>query len=172
MPKLGDMAEAREIGYKNKFRYISAVCIDCGKERWVQSVKGKPRSLKCNDCHGKGKTFPRWKGGKAKTTGGYVLIYVDPKSPYHLMKNNGNYVLEHRLVMAQYLGRCLKSWEIVHHINHIRDDNCIENLKLLKISDHQAMTILEEENKKLRKEITYLKNLFAKRNSCYQQLNL
>lgn len=73
-----------------------------------------------------GKNNPQWKGGRYKTIEGYVLIY----SPNHPFKNSSNRVLEHRLVMEKFLGRYLKPTELIHHINGIRDDNRLENLKL------------------------------------------
>lgn len=56
----------------------------------------------------------------------YVLLHI----PNHPMANKGGNVYEHRLVMAEHLGRWLRKGESVHHKNGIRNDNRIENLEL------------------------------------------
>lgn len=49
---------------------------------------------------------------------------------------NGRYVLEHRYLMEQQLGRLLKSDEMVQHLNDDISDNRIENLSVVSKSDY------------------------------------
>ena len=84
------------------------------------------------------KTIPReehgsWKGG-IRHKDGYLFFKVPEGCRFSCMKDHHGYVPLHRLVMAAHLDRPLKSKEIVHHINEIRDDNRIENLMLIKNS--------------------------------------
>ena len=44
---------------------------------------------------------------------------------------------EHRDIIEEYLGRPLKSWEIVHHIDQIKHNNDFDNLWLCNISQHE-----------------------------------
>lgn len=94
-----------------------------------------------------------WKGGRYNEKG-YVFVKLSPDDFFYPMANHQGYVTEHRLVVAKALGRCLQSWEIVHHTNHIRDDNRYpENLQLVTSDKHKQVTILEERVKRLESKV-------------------
>ncbi len=68
----------------------------------------------------------KWVNKRGIGTGGYVVLY-DISHPN--ATKNGQ-IKEHRLVMAEHLGRPLRKGENVHHKNGVRHDNRIENLEL------------------------------------------
>lgn len=80
---------------------------------------------------------PRRKGSKGFVVSkkGYILI----RAMLHPMASKEGYVMQHRLVMAEHLGRNLTADEVVHHINGIKSDNRIENLVLLTKKEHDCL---------------------------------
>ncbi len=77
-----------------------------------------------------GENHGSWKGGISVTQGGYLQVLVPIDHPMASMRTSIGYVLQHRLVMAEKMGRPLGRYETVHHINGIITDNRIENLQL------------------------------------------
>ena len=136
---------------------IKIICKSCGKEFETcpcrtKKNNGKYCSLKClwiskigKPTWNKGKELPRgeksfaWKGGRVVKTDGYIYIRHIP----------GHYMLEHRKVMEDRIGRKRKKDEVGHHIDENRANNKIENLMLMKLVDHISLhhikTLFKEE---------------------------
>ena len=124
MPALGEIRPGNEIGYKNHSKLIWIACPDCGIEHWVQYVKGKPKCLFCRVCCQKGKALSpeqkakitgpanvNWKGGRRVNGNGYIEIWLSSDDFFYPMVSKSHCVMEHRLVMAKHLGRCLLKQE-------------------------------------------------------------
>lgn len=75
---------------------------------------------------------PPWKIEKAVRKGDY--LYAKVKGHPNATRNR--YVLYHRIVMENKLGRLLEKNEIVHHVNGNKHDNREENLELTTPSEH------------------------------------
>lgn len=132
--------------YKHGRYYIGNSCAICG-------IKIDPRSTYCHKCRpdrgnhslsneakaiiGKkssAKFTPeyiarmrdKYRGRRTTAINGYILV----KDYEHPNRNSHDYVLEHVLVMSEYLGRPIAKGEIVHHIDGDRSNNSIDNLYL------------------------------------------
>jgi len=115
-----------------------------GKERGKKSICSIEN---CNSfvegnsyCHKHNCKFKKYGnplGGREQGVGKYARngYWLVLRKNWPTSRKDG-YVLEHRYVMENYLGRSLEKDEIVHHKNGIRTDNRIENLELLKLTEH------------------------------------
>jgi predicted XRE-type DNA-binding protein len=79
---------------------------------------------------------PNWKGGRRVDSRGYIEINVGEDHP--MASKNRRYVGEHRLVMAEKLGRMLTSDELVHHIDENKQNNDPANLEIEDRSTHMT----------------------------------
>jgi len=96
----------------NNTEYCSESCKRLGTFR-----KSKGLQVKGPRKHTKGSGYIQ--------SNGYKIL-----SKKHPNASKRGQILEHKLIMSQYLGRPLFSKETVHHRNGIRHDNRIENLEL------------------------------------------
>ncbi len=92
-----------------------------------------------------GEKNPAWKGGvtyfrKKGNYGKYKIKYVRCPKEYSVMSRKDGYVMEHRLLVAQELGRYLTSKEVIHHKDHNPENNSLENLMLFKSNKEHKYT--------------------------------
>ena len=70
MPELGDVCSGKTEGLGGG-RWMWCACIDCGKERWAQIIKGTVKAMRCRSCathhflaehpeHGRGVNHSMW----------------------------------------------------------------------------------------------------------------
>lgn len=90
-----------------------------------------------------GKSSFNWKGGRIVDVNGYVHIWK-PEHPNAKGGRDRSYVLEHRLVMSNRLGRPLLKTEQVHHKNGNRQDNRISNLELWTTSHPSGQSVVDK----------------------------
>lgn len=77
----------------------------------------------------------KWNIEKVINKGDYNYVIVRD----HPSATRNGYVLEHRVVVENHLGRTLQDDEVVHHINEDTKDNRIQNLEVMKREDHARL---------------------------------
>ena len=80
--------------------------------------------------------------GAGSISHGYRKVIVPPEE-LHLTRGERN-VLQHRLVMAQLLGRPLDPGEVVHHVNGDRLDNRPANLELWSVDQPAGQRVADK----------------------------
>lgn len=91
-----------------------------------------------------GENNPAWKGGVTLVHrhGNYGCTkYVRCPPEFLPMARKDGYVMEHRLLVAQAMGRCLRRSEAVHHEDHNPTNNDLANLSLFE--SNQAHKLYE-----------------------------
>lgn len=125
------------------YQQICATCgesfrvLPCDVRKALLRGNSAPRfcSMKCRNSSYRGAGNPKWRGGIMRMPSGYLYQYA----PEHPHATQHGYVMQHRLVMEKAIGRLLSPTEEVHHRNHVRDDNRLENLELMAdTSEHRA----------------------------------
>lgn len=150
----GRVKKAQDVGIKGHGYVVLRTCSDCKREDWIV-YQGIRTPKRCHRCA----AIRNWTPGKSvKNAEGYIKINIHPNDFFAHMAVHG-YILEHRLIMAKSIGRCLLPWEIVHHKNGIKHDNRRENLQIELVNNHNQITILERKIKKLQAENRFLKSI-------------
>lgn len=133
---------------KNLRCKIPVMCPDCGKRRIADRrnldrlLKRKSYTGRCQHCHAtkSGELHHRWRGGRhLGSDARYVYLTISKDDRFASMRNLRGEIAEHRLVIAQYIGRPLTANEDVHHIDGNRLNNSLLNLKLLSDGDHSRL---------------------------------
>lgn len=116
----------------------------------------------------RGKDNPNYKGGRyVKKATGYIYVLLQPDNPFYPMTSR-HYIAEHRLIVAEALGRLLCSWEVVHHkgdkypigsIENKQDNRYPENLELFEEGHGHAPQFSN-----LQRRIKYLESILMENN--------
>lgn len=100
----------------------------------VINTRGKPAKF-ARGHNFRGENNPSFIG-REWLVNGYKKIYA-PNHPYC---DAHGYVLEHRIIMEQYIGRYLDPEEQIHHKDGNKLNNIIENMEILNRSSHSKIT--------------------------------
>lgn len=114
-------------------RSTRKVCPKCGGKKEFNALACRACASWAKPLAGRtGTEHPAWKGGTRVDKDGYIKTYA----PDHPWPRKGGYVFEHVRVIELHLGRRLVRPEVVHHKNHTRTDNRLENLEVTTAGEH------------------------------------
>jgi hypothetical protein len=126
-------------------RVMPRPCESCGNDFKPFRHETRFCSRRCRSDVLRGANHHAWKGGPS-ARGSYANVKVDPSDEigWAMRYDSTNYVPEHRLVMARYLGRPLTRDEVVHHVNGLRYDNRLANLELWRTGHPMGQNVEDQ----------------------------
>ncbi|NBJ87903.1 HNH endonuclease signature motif containing protein [Acutalibacter sp. 1XD8-36] len=122
-------------------------CATCGKEFRVSPSLLRERNFCSNECRLKWlskhvKEEMNVPGHSVRHKAPHLTALNQERNPKLALEQDAAYrgiYTNHRRIMEQHLGRKLKPWEDVHHINGIHSDNRIENLVVMPHREHMKL---------------------------------
>lgn len=99
-----------------------------------------------------------WNIEKIISKGDYNYALV----PDHPNATRNGYVLEHRVVMENHLGRLLNADEVVHHIDGNKKNNSIDNLQLFTREEHAKLHAHTQGHKMVSLQCPWCNKIFNK----------
>lgn len=106
-------------------------CPVCGQPKFRRSAKCRACFAKERGLIQRGSNNPSWKGGRSQKDG-YTLV-ANPDR----LRRKARYVAEHILVWEAVNGPSPRNGHI-HHLNGEKQDNRLENLQWLSMSEHHS----------------------------------
>lgn len=131
----------RSVGVPHGYEFSEERNQKLRKPRGEMALSAREKLSESRKCHYDGMNGY---GHTKAHNGGYVCVYC----PDHPHAHQDGYVMLHTILMERHIGRFLESDEVVHHINHDRSDNRIENLLLMKKKDHMSMHMKERHQRR------------------------
>ena len=107
------------------YNYLIYCACGCGKPKWKYDKKGNAKHYLPHHDKKLGVTGRKSKRDRAIKKDGYIYVLVRIKGT-----KKRTYAREHRIVMENILGRKLKKWEVIHHIDEDKTNNDPNNLHL------------------------------------------
>ena len=109
------------------FPYKICSIPNCNRRRWARGY--------CGTHYVRWRTYGDASYPLKKAPNGSGFI----RDGYQMWPRKGKSTREHRIVMEQHLGRPLTSDELVHHRDHNKRNNHIENLQVMSRADHARL---------------------------------
>ena len=97
-----------------------------------------------------------WKIKKIISKGEYLYALV----PEHPKATKNGYVLMHRIIVENFLGRILNKNEVVHHKDGNKTNNVIENLEVVDYREHSKLHRLKQGKKYVKLKCPWCNKIF------------